>query len=973
MTRAAIVACSLTLALVFFCPLARAQPDVRLRWETLDTPHFHIHFYQGEEPIARRVATVAEGVVTRLSGPLGWTQSQITEIVLSDPTDDANGSATAVPYNTIRLYVTAPEDLSPLNEYDDWLTTLVTHEYTHILHTDHIGGIPAIVNAIIGKQWAPNQIQPRWILEGLAVYEETLHTSGGRLRSSIWDMYLRADALENTIVSLDQLSSGVNRWPHGNIWYLYGSFLMQYVADRWGNQALARLSAVYGSMAIPWQINRAIHRVTGSTWEEIYGDFTAALRARYAAQQRAIAAAGIEEGTRITWHGEDVHAPRYLPDGTLVYWAADGEVQTQVRALDPGATVPRELDWVASPESMAPIGDRALVVSDLGVHRDLYYYHDLYRWTLGRDAQGRTRVVHTERLTDGMRAMHPDVSPDHEHVVFTVNHRGTTELFEMSLTERTPRLLFRPRRFEQVYAPRYSPDGRTVAFSYWREGGLRDVMLCDRATGTVREVTHDRAIDASPVWTPDGRWLLFTSDRTGVMNVYAWEVATGAFSQVTNVVMGAFEPAVSPDGQTLVYVGYTHQGYDLYRMPLDPSRWRSVAAQREDPEPPEPPTEPFSTRVHPYNPWPTLLPRTWQAGMTGNGFGNVLTLSSTGTDVVGLHSWNALVGISLTRGYPSFDATYQYAGLRPTLRLHLYRTVDAAGGYSVGTYAPTWAEQRIGGEAEADLAFPGVWDAHALSFAYEAQNISALGGLPFGRYADPNGPLPVLPFRGWYNGVRLGWSYTKVQRYTYSITSQEGISAYTSVHATDTVLGSDINGVDVTAAFAAYLPMPWGMARQRHILALHVGAGFGITDHGQQGIFALGGFPPYTAQNLLDALRQGLQSGTIALRGYPVAARYGSQFELVNVEYRFPIVWTRWGPSTLPVFFQRIYASVFTDVGNANFGTFVPSNVAVGSGAEVFVDMVAGYVLPITLRVGYAHGFSLGGLDQTYWQLSAPF
>ena len=56
------------------------------------------------------------------------------------------------------------------------------------LHTDHIGGVPAIVNAVFGKQWAPNQVQPRWILEGLAVYEETLHTSGGRLRSSIWDM-----------------------------------------------------------------------------------------------------------------------------------------------------------------------------------------------------------------------------------------------------------------------------------------------------------------------------------------------------------------------------------------------------------------------------------------------------------------------------------------------------------------------------------------------------------------------------------------------------------------------------------------------------------------------------------------------------------------------------------------------------------------------------------------------------------------
>jgi len=57
--------------------------------------------------------------------------------------------------------------------------------------------------------------------------------------------------------------------------------------------------------------------------------------------------------------------------------------------------------------------------------------------------------------------------------VFTVNHRGTTRLMEMSLTDRHPRSLVPSRPFEQVFAPRYSPDGRTVAFSWWRRGGYR--------------------------------------------------------------------------------------------------------------------------------------------------------------------------------------------------------------------------------------------------------------------------------------------------------------------------------------------------------------------------------------------------------------------------------------------------------------------------------------------------------------------
>src|SRR4029078_13582508 len=83
-----------------------------------------------------------------------------------DNPESANGSASALPYNAIRLLVTAPEDMSPLGDVDDCYLELVTHDTTHVLHTDNTHGIPAIINAVLGKTYAPNQVQPRWILEG---------------------------------------------------------------------------------------------------------------------------------------------------------------------------------------------------------------------------------------------------------------------------------------------------------------------------------------------------------------------------------------------------------------------------------------------------------------------------------------------------------------------------------------------------------------------------------------------------------------------------------------------------------------------------------------------------------------------------------------------------------------------------------------------------------------------------------------
>src|SRR5262249_24975486 len=157
------------------------------------------------EPLAQRVGSVAEGAHRALVPLIGWEPAQVTEIVIADDSDAANGSAATLPYNSIRLFTTAPDDMSPLADYDDWLTELVTPESPHVLHIDNTGGLPAAANAIFGKTFAANQAQPHWIREGLAVFMESANTTGGRLRSTQFEMYLRADVLEGRLARLDEI------------------------------------------------------------------------------------------------------------------------------------------------------------------------------------------------------------------------------------------------------------------------------------------------------------------------------------------------------------------------------------------------------------------------------------------------------------------------------------------------------------------------------------------------------------------------------------------------------------------------------------------------------------------------------------------------------------------------------------------------------------------------------------------------
>jgi hypothetical protein len=306
-------ATAFALAVLAWSGAARAANDPSLVWHTLETPHFRIDYYSGEEEVARHVADLGEEINARLEPIVGWKSSERTEIVLTDQTDSSNGSATAVPYNAITLYVTAPSDLSPLNDVDDWYQELVTHEYTHILHTDHIGGLPAVINAVLGKTYAPNQAQAKWILEGLAVFMESEHTSGGRLRSSQWNMWMRADVLEDNVAPLDVFSNSPRRWPEGNIYYVYGSFFMQWMIETYGEGALRRMIDDYGSTLVPYGVNRAVKHATGRTFEEMYPSFLDTLRREFTAQADAIRARGLREGTRVTTGGYTAEHARWVP------------------------------------------------------------------------------------------------------------------------------------------------------------------------------------------------------------------------------------------------------------------------------------------------------------------------------------------------------------------------------------------------------------------------------------------------------------------------------------------------------------------------------------------------------------------------------------------------------------------------------------------------------------------------------------
>ena len=993
MTRRLSISCVflVVVALVAtLAPRARAASDPALVWKTLDTKHFRITYYSGEAEIAQHVADLAEAIHQRLVPAVGWEPSEITEIVLTDTTDSANGSAGALPYNAVHLYVTPPDDLSPLGDVDDWYQELLTHEYTHILHTDHIRGIPALVNRVLGKTLAPNQVQPRWLLEGLAVFEESEHTSGGRLRSSQWNMYMRADVLENNVATLDQVSSTVRRWPQGNLWYLYGSFFLRWIAETYGEDAIRKMIDDYAWQIIPYGINRSIRRATGRTFEELYVGWVESMQRSYGEQSRRVHARGMREGTRLTTTGQSAQKPRWVPknawaDGAghgdeLLYSLDDGHdtgglyrlpITRDVRGAVTGVRE-RERELVIRTDGVASASfarDGAVVFNSGDIYKNLYLYNDLFVLPAGQKSPSGLDGRRT-RWTYGVRATDPDLSPDGRRVVFASNHRGTMHL---EIADVTPtglehrRELLPSARFDQAFAPRWSPDNRHVAYSAWTRGGYRDIRIVDTNDGSFVNVTRDRAIDGGPSFSPDGKWLFFHSDRTGIMNVYAWEVAALAprVRQVTNVLNGAYQPEVSPDGKTLAYLGYSHVGFDLFAMPLDENEWTDAEAYVDNRPAPPPPAPHLGAKPRDYNPLQTLRPRHYSVQITPGNYGNAAILSTGGGDIAGRHGFAASVTTEFEKPELQADVSYVYARLPFDVSVRGYRRIEPRGGLQLGEgYKPTWTAEVTGFETGLAYAMPRAFDGQSFALTYSVSRIAGQLNVPVEKL-DPY-ETPVYPGRGILGALHLGWSYSNAQRFLWSIGPEKGFSVGADFDFSDPALASDFSGYAATFNFVTYQRMPW---LTHHSLALHLGGGTGGGNLGGHGLFYVGGFLdlPY-----VDVVRNTLIQGGVTLRGYPIVAVAGRNLALINAEYRFPIMNVDRGPSTLPVFLNRISGAAFVDYGSA-FDFADKAKFKTGVGGELWFDMTLGYILSFTFRLGYAKGLASGGIDKTYFVAAVPF
>ena len=172
------------------------------------------------------------------------------------------------------------------------------------------------------------------------------------------------------------------------------------------------------------------------------------------------------------------------------------------------------------------------------------------------------------------------VSQDGQSIAFLRSVKGHDEIFVSAIdgtgVKQVTGLPGQPGCACGSFDPTWSPDGTQIAFSGTNDVGKRAIYVLDRATGTVRQLTHETgtSFEMTPAWSPDGTQIAYargdvqaTPAGSGAIIVSAPR-PDGGQDQVVIEAAGATEPTWSPDGQ-LAYTAAVNGGTALFVTNLD--------------------------------------------------------------------------------------------------------------------------------------------------------------------------------------------------------------------------------------------------------------------------------------------------------------------------------------------------------------------------------------------------------------------
>ncbi len=535
----------ITLLLIFFLTtpsesfaqyFGRNKPSYqRFDFQVFQTPHFDIYHYFEDDSIPNYIANTYEKWYQRHQKIFRDTfETQNPILVYANHPDFQQTTAISGMIGVGTLGVTESlknRVVAPILETNAQTDHVIGHELVHVFQFRAM---------FIDDSLSMNSIRnlPLWLVEGMAEYfsigSVDAHTA----------MIMRDAIHQDKFPSLRDMTRGYEYNP-----YRFGHAFVAFVGRTWGDSLIAPLfkeTAKFG-------YERAIERVIGLSPNTVSNLWKASMETHYGPLMED-SARHVPVGNRLLSpdnSGNINIAPSVNPDGTQVaffserdllsidLFLADAKTGEIIRKLSSTARM-GDIDNYNFFESMGTWSPDGRHFAHVAVKRGRNYII-----IVDTQRPRRTREIEIPGVPS---FNNPKWSPDGSYLVFNGLVDGRGDLFRYNLESREVRRLTND-RYSYIHAG-FSPDGRYITFSTDRpqaaQAGDRLNMnmnlgimdLEDPGAGIIVLDAFPGADNINPVFTPEQDGIYFLSNRDGYRNLYLYKLESGEVYQLTDYFTG---------------------------------------------------------------------------------------------------------------------------------------------------------------------------------------------------------------------------------------------------------------------------------------------------------------------------------------------------------------------------------------------------------------------------------------------------
>lgn len=583
-----LIATLLAGALTLAAPTAQAQIsyDARYRpqadYRYVDTDRFEWIYPAGADTTTALFQNALRRSFQSTRSIVGTDTEGFELPLVVDPVSDrANGFVTPTNFRS-HLFPAHPT-FSLGSKQESWAQTVAPHELTHAMHLDldsgvGIGGLLGLFSEDASR--LIHGLAPNGWFEGIAVYRESqIKPNAGRLNAPLSTMKYRA-----ALGSGDPWSVGEVMYPSvferpSNRHYLGGGQLIEHMAQERGSTDFFRRATRWNHRLPFLGFGMAMWMGTGQTPAQLSDSF---LKEERQEEQRRLdslrqaAEQGITNPTVVAGtEGLHVRRPYWLSDSTLVAYASGYATRPGFYRIDARSGKRNAISHQAITQGRTyALGPDTTALYFARQHPDLL----VRRATTLKTHRLNLQTGETHLVSETGGAFTPARAPGGP--VWAARRDGSfSELVTLGEKRATPRARRPGLRYKQV-AP--SPSGDTIAVLA-NAGGKQGLYRFDRSTSTLEpwlRFEDGTIYDVS--WGPEGRYVLFAADPSGIPNVYVLDRRDGDVRRLTTVRYGALEPALSPGRERVAFARYQHERFELATIPFRPESPRPVADIERD-------------------------------------------------------------------------------------------------------------------------------------------------------------------------------------------------------------------------------------------------------------------------------------------------------------------------------------------------------------------------------------------------------